>query len=191
VAAAEIDETPLSDEGSEAYVLRLAKGKARAAMGKAQPEEVIVAADTTVVDGASILGKPADPAQAVRMLRQLRSRTHQVYTGLAVFQVQGGECWDDTCRSDVSMRDYSDEEIEAYVASGDPFDKAGAYAIQHPGFNPARPLQGCYANVMGLPLCHLVRTLRKAGIHTSENIPAACQATLSYACPVFEGILEE
>ena len=89
------------------------------------------------------------------------------------------------------MRDYSDEEIEAYVASGDPFDKAGAYAIQHQGFNPARPLQGCYANVMGLPLCHLVRTLRKAAVQTPDNIPAACQASLGYACPVLEGILEE
>ena len=89
------------------------------------------------------------------------------------------------------MRSYSDNEIALYVASGDPLDKAGAYAIQHRGFNPARPLQGCYANVVGLPLCHLLRTLRKAGCWPRKDIPQACQAALQYACPVFELILDK
>jgi septum formation protein len=96
----------------------------------------------------------------------------------------------DFCSTDVSMRDYSDEEILAYVSSGDPMDKAGAYAIQHRGFNPASPLRGCYANVVGLPLCTLLRTLKKAGVYARNDVPQACQSALEYECPVFEMILE-
>lgn len=87
------------------------------------------------------------------------------------------------------MRKYTEQEIAAYVSTGDPLDKAGAYAIQHQGFNPARPLQGCYANVMGLPLCNLLRTLEKASVHTPEDIPTACQTSLDFDCPVYEKIL--
>jgi septum formation protein len=88
------------------------------------------------------------------------------------------------------MRAYSDAEVEEYVASGDPIDKAGSYAIQHPEFHPVQNLQGCYANVMGLPLCHLFRTLLKTGFLISKDVPAACQAFLEYDCPVFDKILE-
>ena len=94
------------------------------------------------------------------MLRRLRSRTHQVYTGIAVMPLSDGNLLTDLCVTDVPMRAYSDEEIDAYVATGDPLDKAGAYAIQHPDFHPVESMSGCYASVMGLPLCHLTRTLR-------------------------------
>ncbi len=83
------------------------------------------------------------------------------------------------------MRAYSDDEMQAYIATGDPLDKAGAYAIQHPGFKPVTELQGCFANVMGLPLCHVARTLEKLGIHTDENIPQLCQEELQYNCSFF------
>ncbi len=92
---------------------------------------IILAADTAVVDGKTILGKPKDPAEAVEMLRSLRGHSHQVFTGLAVLRPGDGNLVTDLCVTDVPMRAYSDDEIDAYVASGDPLDKAGAYAIQN------------------------------------------------------------
>jgi septum formation protein len=189
VAAAEVDESPREGENPERYVARLAEAKAKAAV-EARSDEVVVAADTTVVADGRFLGKPADADQAVKMLQQLRGRMHQVFTGLAVLRIADGALLADFCSTDVTMRDYSDEEIAAYVSSGDPMDKAGAYAIQHRGFNPANPLQGCYANVVGLPLCNLIRTLKKVGVSARNDVPRACQAALQYECPVFEMILE-
>jgi len=89
------------------------------------------------------------------------------------------------------MRDYSDAEMQAYIESGDPLDKAGAYAIQHPEFHPVDDLQGCYANVVGLPLCHLVRALRKSDIEFVDSVPLSCQSTLGYECPIYEAVLQE
>ncbi len=89
------------------------------------------------------------------------------------------------------MRTYSDEEMMAYIASGDPLDKAGAYAIQHAGFKPVEALQGCYANVMGLPVCHLVRLLAQSGIPLQEDIAQSCQQTLGYPCPIFQRVLQD
>ena len=189
VVSASVDESFREGEKPAVYVSRLAEAKARAAVG-ASRDEVIVAADTTVVVDDMIFGKPADADQAVWMLQYLRGRTHQVYTGLAVLRNADGAWLSDFCSTDVSMRTYSDEEILAYVSSGDPMDKAGAYAIQHRGFHPARPVQGCYANVVGLPLCNLLRTLKKVDIHARNDVPRACQAALEYKCPVFEKILE-
>jgi septum formation protein len=190
VSAAEVDESPQEGEAPEMYVARLAEAKVGAAAKQTQSDEVVVAADTTVVADGMILGKPVDADRAVKMLQQLRGRTHQVFTGLAVLRSLGGSVLSDFCSTEVSMRDYSDEEIQAYVRSGDPMDKAGAYAIQHRGFNPARPLRGCYANVVGLPLCNLLRTLEKTGVYARNDVPRACQVALEYACPVFKMILE-
>jgi MAF protein len=144
-----------------------------------------VAADTTVVDGGQILGKPVDALDAESMLRRLRGREHQVFTALAVIRCSDKSLASDWCVTDVPMRAYSDEEMHAYIATGDPLDKAGAYAIQHPDFKPVTGLKGCFANVMGLPMCHLVRTLAKMGIQTDKNIPQACQAELQYDCSFF------
>jgi predicted house-cleaning NTP pyrophosphatase (Maf/HAM1 superfamily) len=112
-----------------------------------------------------------------------------VYTGIALIQTTTGQTHDDVCETDVPMRDYTDQEISEYIATKDPMDKAGAYAIQHPGFHPVETLSGCYASVMGLPLCHLVVGLRKFNIDIPDDIPLRCQDTLDYACPVFEKIL--
>ena len=87
------------------------------------------------------------------------------------------------------MRDYGDAEMEAYIATGDPFDKAGGYAIQHGGFNPVAALRGCYANVVGLPLCHVTRSLRQLGVEPPADVPTACQKHLEYECPVYTAIL--
>jgi MAF protein len=188
IQPADVDETPLPGEPAEAYVLRLAESKARAAAGSAA-EGLVLAADTTVVDAGAILGKPNDADQARAMLRQLRGRSHQVLTALAVLQSRSDRLLTEVCATDVPMRTYSDAEIEAYVASGDPLDKAGAYAIQHTGFHPVALLAGCYANVVGLPLCHLARMLRALGLPPRADLPQACQAALGYPCPVYEQIL--
>jgi MAF protein len=188
IQPADVDETPLPGEPAEAYVLRLAESKARAAAGSAE-DGLVLAADTTVVDAGAILGKPNDADQARAMLWQLRGRSHQVLTALAVLQSHTDRLLTDVCATDVPMRAYTEAEIEAYVASGDPLDKAGAYAIQHAGFHPVESLAGCYANVVGLPLCHLARMLRKLGLSPRADLPQACQAALGYQCPVYDQIL--
>ena len=189
VSVADVDESTRENESPANYVLRLAETKARAGTSRAQPDQIILAADTSVVDGSDILGKPKDDADAVTMLTRLRGRTHQVYTGVALLRISDGLLLKDICVTDVPMRDYSDEEIRAYVATGDPLDKAGAYAIQHSQFSPVASMDGCYASVMGLPLCHVVRMMRKMSIEPNANIPVNCQSLLEYECPVFNSIL--
>ncbi len=87
------------------------------------------------------------------------------------------------------MRDYSDAEIETYIASGDAMDKAGAYAIQNASFHPVINFKGCYASVMGMPLCHLTRTAQKLGLIVTSGLPSRCQATLGYECRIHDAIL--
>ncbi len=188
VSVSNVDESVREEEAPADYVLRLAESKARAAVKYAKPGQIIVAADTTVVDANAILGKPRDSIEAVQMLKRLRGHNHQVYTGLAVL-MNDGRLARDLCITDVPMRNYSDEEIEAYVQTGDPLDKAGAYAIQHPNFRPVENMSGCYASVMGLPMCHLARLLRKLDVALNSNIPANCQSYLNYQCPVSRLIL--
>jgi predicted house-cleaning NTP pyrophosphatase (Maf/HAM1 superfamily) len=93
------------------------------------------------------------------------------------------------CETEVPMRNYSEFEVDEYIKTGDPLDKAGGYAIQHDGFHPVESMIGCYASVMGLPLCHLVRELESFQVYLYEDIPVACQAKLNYECPVFSTIL--
>lgn len=189
ISPAEVDERPLPDESPREYVLRLAESKARAVGSGAHREALILAADTSVVDQGHILGKPSSPEEAQDMLRRLRGGVHQVYTAVALWRAADGACARDVCVTDVPMRSYSDDEMQAYIASGDPLDKAGAYAIQHPGFRPVENLDGCYANVIGLPLCHLARTLAKFDVNFENDIPYACQKALDYECPVYSQIL--
>ncbi|MBN2047177.1 MAG: Maf family protein, partial [Anaerolineaceae bacterium] len=96
----------------------------------------------------------------------------------------------DLCAAPVPMRDYSDAELEAYIKSGDPFDKAGAYAIQHRGFHPVEQFRSCFACVMGLPLCHVLRSFRKFGQDTAVDLPVECQLNLAYICPVHQEIIK-
>jgi MAF protein len=144
-----------------------------------------------VVYDGTIFGKPKDAADAIQMLKRLRTHTHQVYTGLAVIKTSTGQLLTDLCVTDVPMRNFADAEIEAYVRSGDPLDKAGAYAIQHPQFQPVESMSGCFASVMGLPMCHLVRVLARMDISPNANVPANCQTSLHYPCPVSAAILLE
>jgi MAF protein len=187
VIVADVDESTRANESPADYVLRLAETKARAIT--AHPDQIILAADTTVVDGSDILGKPQDNAEAFAMLTRLRGRTHQVYTGVALLRLSDGLLLKELSVTDVPMRNYSDEEIHAYVQTGDPLDKAGAYAIQHPHFKPVASMSGCYAGVMGLPMCHVVRMLRKMDVHPHADVPVKCQVLLEYHCPVSSAIL--
>lgn len=189
VAVSNSDESLLPGEMPEAYVRRLAEVKARAVLERARPEHIIIGSDTSVVIDGEILGKPADADEAHRMLRRLRGRAHQVYTGIAILRAADGTLLTDVCITNVPMRDYNDDEIAAYVESGDPLDKAGAYGIQHPHFQPVAHMDGCYASVMGLPLCHLTVLLRRMGVTPQADLTGNCQTTLAYQCPVFGSIL--
>lgn len=187
--AADIDETPKPGESPLDHVQRLAEEKARACANFAPFNGLVLSADTIVVDDEEIMGKPKDLADARRMLLQLRGRMHYVHTAIMLMIPSKGFMQGTTCSTPVHMRRYSDEEIVAYLASNDPLDKAGAYAIQHPQFRPVVKFAGCYASVMGLPLCHVERTLRKMGFGERREIPFQCQNSLSYACPIYKLVL--
>jgi nucleoside triphosphate pyrophosphatase len=186
-------EVPHPGEGPADFVRRMSRTKARMAAEGVNSSALVIAADTTVTIDGRILNKPADAPEAVTMLTQLRGRTHEVLTAITVLDTATGRATTDLARSRVPMRAYGDDELNAYVATGDPLDKAGAYAIQHPGFQPVDQEQfgDCFANVMGLPLCHLLRRLRQLGVEASTDLPAACQRFIPYACPVFERILND
>jgi septum formation protein len=171
VVVADVDETPLADERPDALAGRLAQRKAQA-IARLQPSAVILAADTVVALGDRLLGKPADGSEAELMLRTLRGRAHRVLTGLAVLGPTGFIVQAVTTTL-VWMRDYSDDEIARYVATGRPLDKAGAYAIQDPEFQPVARIEGCYPNVVGLPLCEVARALDPARLPTSTFVTDA------------------
>ncbi|MCL4560714.1 MAG: Maf family protein [Chloroflexi bacterium] len=181
----DVDEAVLPGELPGAYVLRLAESKARAAADQAPSGWFVLASDTTVVDGTEILGKPASAEEAVQMLRQLRGRTHQVYTALAVLPAPHVDLLTDLCITDVTMRLYSDLEIDSYVASGDPLDKAGAYGIQHAAFHPVERLHGCYPSVMGLPLCRLTHLFQQLGFTPGADVPPGCSNDPDSPCQYY------
>jgi len=151
--------------------------------------DIVIAADTIVVDEKEILGKPNSKEDAFRILDQLRGRKHIVHTALTIFEPKTHRIETDLCTSLVEMRKYSDLEIEDYIQSGDPMDKAGAYAVQNREFKPAVNFKGCFANVMGLPLCHLQRTIAKYDIKPVKIIPNACQKYLQYDCSIYREVL--
>ncbi len=183
--APNVAEIPWTNEPPTALVIRLSQAKAHAACSDA----LVIACDTIVALAGELLGKPHDAPGATAMLRRLRGRSHTVYSAVTLLDTATGHALTDLAETRVTMRTYTDPEIAAYVASGDPLDKAGAYAIQHPGFHPVSKLQGCYANVMGLPLCHLTRCLRAWGIEPCRDVPAACQAHTTHKCPVYSVVL--
>ena len=189
VLVADVDESQHPSEAPGDYVQRVAEMKARKSAEKSHNANIVIAADTAVVDGNHILGKPLDESDAVRMLKRLRGHTHQVYTGLALLRVSDGYTITDVSVTDVPMRDYSDEEIDAYVQTGDPLDKAGAYAIQHPRFHPVENMEGCFASVMGLPLCRLTYLLGQFDIAPESSAGIRCQTELQYDCPISSAVL--
>ena len=180
---ADVEENLGRGEKPEEMVCRLSRAKAEA-LAEDYPERLIVAADTIVVLDGQVLGKPADTDEAAAMLRRLRGRAHLVFSGLSALSPSTEQQAAELVQTMVWMRPYSDEEISRYVASGDPLDKAGAYAIQHQEFNPVAYIQGCYASVMGLPLCHLMRALSRLGLALSVDVPHVCQDFTGHRCLV-------
>lgn len=183
---AEVEERQQLGEAPEMMTQRLAVAKARTTDG-----ELMLGADTVVVQDDQVLGKPADAAEARRMLEMLRGRRHRVVSSIALVDAEGRTLATDTCVSEVPMRDYAEGELETYLSSGSPLDKAGAYGIQDGGFQPVSmdEMRDCFANVMGLPLCHLVRCMRRLGHEPATDVPAACRAHTGYDCRVFPAIL--
>jgi septum formation protein len=161
VHPAHIPEDPYPNEDPIAYVTRLARQKAEAVFAELSsktfaPPQVVLGADTTVTLDNHILGKPENPADAARMLRLLSGRTHRVITGIAVVTAQGAKVAAEI--TEVQFLTPSEDEIAAYIASGEPMDKAGAYAIQGRAARWIPRIEGCYFNVVGLPIA-LVSTL--------------------------------
>ncbi len=152
---------PGDGRSPEQVAEQLALTKAQA-VAESNRDKVVIAADTIVVHRGRALGKPRDAQEAQEMLSSLRGGQHMVITGMAV--ISGGKSHVSHVATGVTMRDYSDGEIAEYVASGDAMDKAGAYAVQHPQFRPAARVDGCYLNVVGLPLCELAQMLKEAGV---------------------------
>ena len=182
VPEVEEDAAPASSGQPEELAEALALAKAEA-VAKDERDGIVIAADTIVVDGDTILGKPADDSEAAATLRRLRGRTHRVITGLAVVDPGSGQRTASHVVTVVQMRDYSDAEVAAYVARGEPLDKAGAYAIQDEQFQPVASYDGCYCNVVGLPLKALVSLLRRAGLDITprslQDLPPQCTG-----CPI-------
>ena len=189
VVTADIDETHRPQEAPLALAQRLSQAKAEAAAGS-YIDAIIIAADTLVVLDERILGKPRDEAEALTMLTQLRNRRHLVYSGLAVIDQPGQRRCAQVAITPVRMRNYTDAEIRRYVATGDPLDKAGAYAIQYVEWNPVAGFDGCYTNVMGLPMCHLYRILRAWSVDVPRHPLESCPFALQEGCPYAREILQ-
>lgn len=164
----EVDESRLGHEPPDAYVERLARTKAQAIADRAGGRTVL-AGDTIVIVDAEVLGKPADAADAARMLERLSGRDHEVATGLALV-LPDGSILSGVCTTEVSMRAFDGDMIARYVATGEPLDKAGAYAIQSRGAALVHSVRGDYYSVVGLPVSLLMDLLRRGGFsHRFEN----------------------
>ena len=157
----DLDETPLSDEAPLDYVLRLAADKSAACVAQLKTEIPVLAADTAVVLGRVIMGKPKDQADALAMLTQLSGKTHQVYSAISL---RGREHSQAISITEVTFRRLTDREMLDYWRSGEPVDKAGSYAIQGMGGMFVESIKGSFSGVVGLPLFELAELLSKQGI---------------------------
>ncbi|MBU5637022.1 septum formation inhibitor Maf [Geomonas sp. Red69] len=162
VLPADICEDQLPGEEPVDHVLRLAEGKARAAAEKTEGR-FFLGADTIVLCDGEIMGKPKDHADATRMLKKLSGVPHEVVTGFAIYDRERDGALVEAVRTKVFFKKLRDEEIEAYIATGCPFDKAGGYAIQGGAAHMVQKIDGSYTNVVGLPLCEVVEKLRVLG----------------------------
>ncbi len=180
VFAPRTEEIITEGEEPREAALRLALAKAKK-VASHPPDRIIVSADTLVVCGDRVLGKPRDEEEASAVLQALRGKRHRVISGVVILDALNGEVVEEVAETVVWMRNYTTSEITCYISRGEPFDKAGGYAIQDGEFRPAARVEGCYANVMGLPLCHLYRGLRRMGL-SIEPPAEACQAFTGEEC---------
>jgi septum formation protein len=163
VLPSNVPEVHQPGEAPEEYVARLSRDKAQA-IAEQHPSRWIIAADTTVLLDDQLLEKPADAADAARMLGTIAGKTHVVYTGLTLQNTDRGHSETRVAESEVRMLPLTPSEIEWYVRTGEPLDKAGAYAVQGIGAMFIDSIHGSYTNVVGLPLATLFQMLRHAGI---------------------------
>jgi septum formation protein len=186
IAASAVDESRQHNESPRAMTERLAMTKAKSVHA---PEGWVLGADTVVAEGDKLLGKPKDRNDARQMLESLRGSEHRVVTSIALLDLDSGRQIIDSCESTVPMRVYTESELDRYLDRGNPYDKAGSYAIQDHEFMPVdvSRMRDCFANVMGLPLCHVARNLPQA---PPADVPAACQAHTGYRCPIYQEVLE-
>jgi len=162
VIPASVSESMRAKESPRDFALRTAREKAEQ-IARRHPESWIVAADTIVLIGGEILGKPRDEAEAVEMLKKIRGRTHIVVTGFCIRKGEDAR-FESLVESQVEMVELSDDEIRWYVSTGEPLDKAGAYGVQGIGAMFIRRVVGSYTNVVGLPLAELVEGMKRLGI---------------------------
>ena len=165
---------PAPREIAEDYVVRSAAAK----LGQPpweQSEGFLMSADTVVVLGEEILGKPNSASEARKMLEALSDTWHRVVTGVAILDSSTGACRTGRESTDIRTRQFSEQDIAAYIASGEPYDKAGAYAVQDDQFRPVTHVRGCYLNVVGLPVCLVSEILLNlgagAGVRQPELVP--------------------
>jgi septum formation protein len=163
VLSSAVDESPHPGEAPSALVQRLANAKADLVAARAVGPAIIIGADTVVLLGDKILGKPGSPEDARQMLTQLSGRTHSVLTGVALIRLPDGERRQFIESTLVHFRSITEEEISYYLATGEPYDKAGAYAIQGRAGRYIPRIEGCYFNVVGLPLSRVLTELQSLG----------------------------
>ena len=186
VMAAGIPEDQTPGEPAQDMVMRLSLEKASELAGRLT-EGLVIGADSTVVLDGEVLGKPVDADDARHMLRRLSGTQHQVMTGLSVVNADTGARQTDWMASAIKLRVLSDAEIDATIQSGTPFDKAGAYAVQDQVLRPAESWQGCYSNIVGLPLCRLLEMLQGLAYPLPDRktlrAPSGCTVACPFECP--------
>ena len=163
VIPSELDESAMMPSSPESYVKDLAVAKARH-ISDSYPDSWIIGADTIVFIDNTILGKPGSRDEARAMLKSLSAKTHQVHTGYCICHKATGHLFSECVTTDVSFKQLSEKEIDWYINSGEPFDKAGAYAIQGIGTFLVKRINGSYTNVVGLPVCEVLEYLIKKGV---------------------------
>ena len=182
IVPADVPEDPLPGEKPQQMVERLSRDKALKVAAR-MDEGFVVGGDSTVVHLGESLGKPQDDDEARVMLRRLRGTTHHVCTGLTVINVATGISTTVSMTSEITLREFTDDEIEASLATGTPRDKAGAYAVQDTGLRPASGWEGCYHNIIGLPTCLLLEALDELGYQWPEGWQLPESAKCGRGCP--------
>jgi septum formation protein len=190
ICVADVDESSVAQPDPALNAVETAVLKATHIATHHPEREMIIAADTIVSLGRRMLGKPHDAAEAIQMLADLRGGQHEVHTGLVALDGRTGKMLTRVTTAVVTMRPYTDAEIAAYVASGDPMDKAGAYAIQHPIFQPVAELSGCFMAVVGLSICDLIQLLDEMDVPRLADLTAVQHSHLHYPCPIFPNLLD-
>ena len=190
ITPADLDEDSLPGESPVEMVERLSRQKALA-VAAGMESGLVIGADSTVVFEVQAVGKPVDDDDARRMLRMLSGTTHHVSTGITVVDAASGQILSDAMTSQISLRYLTDQEIDASIASGVPRDKAGAYAVQDTDLRPAADWEGCYNNIVGLPICRLLEMLQELGYQLPDGWTVPDAVACGDDCPTVFGQLQE